>query len=80
VNLLPKGTIKRIHVDQHIIKRNRKENRNDPPLTIQTSKGPIKAHEVCVEGPSVLRHTPNKPLSCGAVIYIETKAVVIYKV
>ncbi len=68
------GTIKRLHVDQAVIKRNRREGLNDPPLTIQTSAGPIKAHEVTWDGPSRLVHSPHDPLSCGARLWIETHA------
>lgn len=79
VDCIPGDYVKRIHVDQHIVKRNRKEGRSDPPLTIQTSRGAIKAHEVTINGSSTLRNTPDKPLSCGAVIYIETQAPIHYR-
>jgi len=76
---IPAGYVKRIHVDQHVIKRNRKHGRNDPPLTLQTSRGAIKAHTVNIDGASRLVNTPDKPLSCGAVIYIETRSAVSYR-
>jgi hypothetical protein len=67
----------RIHVNQHIIKRNRKEGRNDPPLTVKDYKENRKAHEVEILGPSKVIHSPEKPLSCGAHVWIETEAEVI---
>ena len=56
----------RIHVNQHIIKRNRKTGRNDPVLTIKTSKSNTYAHEVEILGPSSVIYRPDKPLPCGA--------------
>jgi hypothetical protein len=66
----------RIHVNQHIIKRNRKTGRNDPVLTIKTSKSNTYAHEVEILGPSSVIYRPDKPLPCGARVWIETYAQV----
>jgi len=46
-------------------------------ITIQTSKGSIKTKFARIEGPSNFFY-PEKPLSCGARVYIETKSVVSY--
>jgi Icc-related predicted phosphoesterase len=40
-----------IHVNQHIIKANRKNNTNNPVLTIKTYKENRYAHEVEINGP-----------------------------
>lgn len=72
-----KGLIKRIHVDQRRIRENRKDGGSRPVFTIQTSKGPIKAKQVDVRGPSQLVHSL-KPLSCGARVWIATRAEVRY--
>jgi hypothetical protein len=61
-----------IHVNQHIIKDNRKHNKNNPVLTIKTYKTNKYASEVILEGPSKVIYSPNKPLSCGAHVWIET--------
>lgn len=71
---LPRGTIKRLHVDRRIMAQNRKTGQTAPPITVQTSKGPIKAQRVEVHGPSVFVHSPDKPLACGARVWIETHA------
>lgn len=71
------GTIKRLHVDRRVMASNRKHDRNDPPITVQTSRGPFKAHRVEVFGPSLFVHSPHKPLSCGARVWIETRALVV---
>lgn len=68
------GPIKRLHVDQSVIRWNRKHGTFEPPITIQTSAGPIKANEVGVHGPSRFVHRPHDPLACGARLWIETTA------
>jgi hypothetical protein len=73
-----------IHVNQHIIKRNSKEGRNDPPLTVKTYKDNRKAQraEVLDSDGNVIAtvvHSPDKPLSCGARVWIETESEVRVK-
>lgn len=68
---------KRIHVNQHTIKRNHQRGERNPPLTIKTYKRNIKATEVSIDGPSKLVYSPDKPLSCGARLWIETEARVV---
>ena len=72
------GIIKRIHVNQHIIKKNKKCGLNDPPLTIKTTKNNFKANRIKILGSSELIHSI-KPLGCGAVCWIETKGEVEYE-
>jgi len=62
-----------IHVNQHVVKSNRKEEKEDPVLTIKTYKENIYAHEVEILGPSKVIYSPDKPLSCGAHVWIETQ-------
>jgi hypothetical protein len=66
-----------IHVNQHVIKANRKNGVEDPVLTVKTYKDNIYAHEVEVLGPSKIMYSPDKPLSCGAHVWIETQADVL---
>tara|TARA_R110000868_G_scaffold5366_7_gene32694 strand:+ start:8978 stop:9199 length:222 start_codon:yes stop_codon:yes gene_type:complete len=65
-----------IHVNQHIIKSNRKNGLKDPVLTVKTYKENIYAHEVDLKGPSKIVYRPDKPLSCGAHVWIETHSEV----
>lgn len=65
-----------VHVNQHVIKANRKTGANDPVLTVKTYKANRYAHEVEIKGPSKIVYSPNKPLSCGAHVWIETQAEV----
>lgn len=66
-----------VHVNQHVIKANRKNGVENPVLTVKTYKDNIYAHEVEVLGPSKIIYSPNKPLSCGAHVWIETQADVL---
>lgn len=63
-----------IHVNQHVIKRNAKEGSQDPVLTVKNYKGNTYAHEVQIHGGSKVVYSPDKPLSCGARVWIETEA------
>jgi len=71
--------IKRIHVNQHRIKANKKHNLNDPVITVKTSKSNTYGHEVVIQGPSKVIYSPDKPLSCGARVWIETESEVKIK-
>jgi hypothetical protein len=66
-----------IHVNQHVIKANRKNNEENPVLTCKTYKSNNYAHEVQIKGDSKIVYSPNKPLSCGAHVWIETEGEVI---
>jgi hypothetical protein len=67
-----------IHVNQHVIKSNRKTGATDPVLTVKTYKSNDYAHEAIIKdanGNEVARviYRPDKPLSCGAHVWIETQ-------
>jgi hypothetical protein len=73
-----------LHVNQHIIKANKKNGESSPPLTMKTYKSNSKCFEVEV-GYSELdknwketwvpiakvKYSPDKPQSCGATVWIE---------
>jgi hypothetical protein len=67
---------KRIHINQHVIRANKKNGTNDPAITVKTSKENIYADRVEIDGPSSVVYSPDKPLSCGARVWIETDAPV----
>jgi len=73
---MPIGIIKRIHINQHKIKSNAKLGANEPVITCKTSKENVygKMVEVYHEDQVVvtIKYEPNKPLSCGAKVWIET--------
>lgn len=66
-----------IHVNQQAIQQNRKNNTQNPVITCKTYKDNRYADEVIIYGQDGLeaariRHSSNKPLSCGARVWIET--------
>lgn len=65
-----------IHVNQHVIKKNRSTGSNDPVLTVKTYKSNMYAHKVKIHGDSEIVYSPEKPLSCGAHVWIETNSEV----
>ena len=67
-----------IHVNQHVIKSNRKKGEVEPVLTCKTYKTNTYAHEAIIRdenGNEVARvvYRPDKPRSCGAHVWIETE-------
>ena len=66
-----------IHVNQHVIKNNAKTGRQDPVLTVKTYKSNRYASEVTIIGSSKVVYSPDKPLSCGAKVWIETENEVL---
>lgn len=68
--------LKRIHVNQHVIRANRRDGSDDPPITVKTYKANVRAHEVRIGGPSRLVYSPDRPLNCGARLWVETEAPV----
>ena len=66
----------RIHVNQAIIKSNRKNKEDKPVLTVKTYKSNTYAKEVEIQGNSKVIYSPNNPLSCGAEVWIETESEV----
>jgi len=65
-----------IHVNQHVIKRNNKTGDREPILTVKQGRKNTYAHEVAIHGPSSVVYSPDKPLSCGAKVWIETESEV----
>jgi hypothetical protein len=65
-----------IHVNQHAIRRNIKAEIKEPVLTVKTYKSNTYAHEVNIKGPSRLVYSPDKALSCGARVWLETESEV----
>jgi len=68
---------KRIHINQHKIRANKKHNTNEPVITVKTYKSNEYGHDVQILGKSRVVYSPNKPLSCGAKVWIETEAPVV---
>ena len=69
----------RVHVNQHVIKRNRKTGEREPVLTVKTYKSNDYGNEVKIDGPCRVIYSPDKPLPCGAKVWIETEQGVSIK-
>jgi len=61
-----------VHVNQHKIRYNQKHGTRHAVLTIKTYKSNTYANEAVIHGPSKLVYSPDKPLSCGARVWLET--------
>jgi hypothetical protein len=61
-----------VHVNQHMIKHNRKHGTEFPVLTVKHRGKTYYAHEVNYHNHSTTIYRPHKPLSCGAVCWVET--------
>lgn len=71
-----------IHVNRHIIDANRKHGERNPPLSVKNYKKTTNADTVEIvdaEGNVLVRvvHRPEKPLNCGAKVWIETELEVL---
>lgn len=66
-----------VHVNQHKIRKNAKTGNLEPVITVKTSKSNIYAHEVEIKGPCKIVYSPDKPLKCGAKVWIETDSEVL---
>ncbi len=72
---LPKA---KIHVNQHKIRSNKKNGSNEPVITVKTSKSNTYCNEVKIKD-GTLVYRPDKPLSCGAKVWIESTDYEIVK-
>lgn len=71
-----------IHVNQHRIKHNRKTGEQLSVITVKDYKNGAYGHTATIQGPdgeeiARIVYRPDKPLSCGAHVWIETKADVV---
>ena len=67
-----------IHVNQQLIRKNIRAANEDklPVLTVKTYKSNVYANSVTIHGPSKVVYSPDKPLSCGARVWVETDSKV----
>ena len=67
-----------IHVNRHTITRNRKQNEKNPPLAVRKGRSGKATYckNVVIAGPSRIIYSPDSPLKCGAVVWIEAEGPV----
>ena len=63
-----------VHVNQHHVRANSKDDGSRAVFTVKDGKTNRYAHEVEINGPCKVVYRPHKPLSCGARVWIETRA------
>jgi len=66
-----------LHVNQHVIKSNSKNDENNPVITCKTYKSNEYGHQAIIydkDNNEVCRivYSKDKPLSCGAKVWLET--------
>ena len=66
-----------LNINRHVIASNKKNNKDEPVLSIKTHKENIYCHGAIIndtEGNEVARiiYSPDKPLPCGATVWIAT--------
>lgn len=64
-------TIKRIHINQHHIRHNSKTGETKPVVSVKAGGKNYTGHGVEFLSGRVV-YSPDKPLSCGAKVWIET--------
>lgn len=69
-------TKKYIHVNQHVIRANKKNGANDPVLTIKEGRKNTYCHKVRINGPSEVIYSGNDStlLPCGARVAVVTES------
>ena len=68
---------RKIHVNQHKIRSNNKTGSREPVITVKTYKSNDYCQEAIIDGPCKVVYSPDKPLSCGARVWIETESEVV---
>ncbi len=61
----------RVHVNMHVIRRNLKTGEREPPLTVIRGRRRERGHSVDIIGGARVIYSPDKPLACGARVWIE---------
>lgn len=71
------GKIKRVVVNKHVVKANLKNDARDPVLSVQQSDSITYGNRVDIihkgEVVATLMYRPEKPLKCGASVWLECR-------
>ena len=68
-----------IHINQHVVRANRKTGERNPVITVKTYKSNDYAHRVEIKGPASVVYRPDKPLACGAHCWVETESEIEFE-
>lgn len=67
-----------IHINRQTLHKNKKYGTNEPAIIVRNYKGNRYGHHVVIHGPCKIVY-PEKPLRCGARVWIETTSAVTVK-
>lgn len=78
---------KRVHVNQHKIRENQKEDKSDPVITVKTYNSNDYGHAADIMCPRcdepvagvLSMWTEDRKLSCGATVWVETQGGVLVR-
>lgn len=67
----------RIHVNRHVIAANKRDGGREPVLSVKTYKQNERGNRVAIYDDlgnevAAVVYSPDKPLNCGATVWIET--------
>ena len=74
MQVLDAGKIKRVHVNQHVIRANQKSGARDEVFTVKCGGKTYRGNAVEIDGPAETIYRPDNPLSCGARCWVETRS------
>lgn len=74
-----KNYIKRIHVNQHNIRKNNKTGEDLPCITLKYKGKSYYGYDVEIHGITRVVQPKDKALSCGARVWVETTDKVVLK-
>jgi len=66
--------LSRIHVNTLVMRGNMRHGTRNPVVRVQQGSRARYCQEVNINGPSKMVYRPDKPLPCGAKVWIETEA------
>jgi hypothetical protein len=69
----PQKRVTRIHINRQKLSRNRKYKENNPVLVVDRGKKRQYCHQLEIIGPCRLVYQPDRPLACGATLWIEVE-------
>ena len=66
-----------IHVNQHVIRSNKKNNENNPVITVKQGRNNTYCHEVQINGPSKVIYGGKEKaiLLCGDRVVVESEDI-----
>ena len=80
MRILEEGNLKRVHINRHTLTRNKKRDERADAVGVeyyaQGKKQKTYGHQVEILGPCTVIQNDEKPLSCGAKCWIETRSKV----